>query len=382
MSRPHTGHIAIGMNGSMLDEQPSGVGVYSFNLINNLAGMADLTVFTPSRKSLDPGIKVVKLPDVLQSSKYGKLAAFLRFVWNTVAYPFMSTKFDLLISPTTHGSVLSGNQIITVHDLISLRYDNISFHQRLYFKYFLPLLLKRSKLIVAVSESTKRDILHYFNCPEDKVRVIYNGYDDKSYYPIPKNEHRIYKEYGCRNYILAIGATYAHKNLETLIRAYGRLDPQLRQKHPLVIAGGKEPYLGSLKTLARSTDFGKDILFSGYVPIELMPSLYREASMLVYPSLYEGFGIPLLEAMACGCPVVVSNTSSMPEVCEEAALYFDPLDDEALSACIRKVIGDEQLRLELAERGINRAAQFSWSKMARSFNFLIEQYLDQKHLNN
>jgi glycosyltransferase involved in cell wall biosynthesis len=376
------GEIAIGMNGSMLDEKPSGVGVYSFNLINNLAGMTNLTVFTPSRVSLDAGIKIVKLPNLLQSSKYGKLAAFSRFVWNAVAYPFQARSFDLLISPTTHGSILSDNQIITVHDLISLRYTNISFHQRLYFKYFLPLLLKRSKLIIAVSESTKRDILHYFKCPEDKVKVIYNGYDHLSYYPIRKKEHNIYKEYGQENYLLAIGPTYAHKNFEILIRAYGELAAAFRDRHPLVIAGGKEPYLGSLKKVVRALHLERRIIFLGYVPIVLMPSLYREAFLLVFPSLYEGFGIPLLEAMASGCPVVVSNTSSMPEVCGDAVLYFDPLDSSALSSSISRVIGDKRLREDLVEKGIRRAREFSWHRMACSFNTLIEQYFANKQLNN
>jgi len=377
-------NMTVGMNGSMLDDKPTGVGVYSFNLINNLSNLfydkqwTKLTVFTPTTLLLNERIKVVKLSGLLQSSRHGKLAAFCRFIWNTFSYPLQARKFDLLISPTTHGSFLLKNQIITIHDLLSLRYKNISAHQRIYFKYLLPSLIKRASIIIAVSQNTKKDIIHFFNCPEDKVQVIHNGYDDAAYFRIEENKQLINKAYNVNNYLLAVGPTYPHKNFEKLIMAYSTLSSANKKQHPLVIAGGKDKYVKSLKQFVESMGLQNDVYFIGYVPLELMPSLYREAFALVFPSLYEGFGIPLLEAMACGCPVITSNTSSMPEVCGDAAMYFNPNDEVSIKLSLQALINDEQLRRGFIEKGIIQAESFSWKKMAQSFNDIIDNFFVTK----
>jgi glycosyltransferase involved in cell wall biosynthesis len=379
----NNGALSIGMNGTMLDEHPTGVGVYSFNVINNLSrlfkeeGTQPLTVFTPTRSFLNNNLRIVKLSNLLQSSKYGKLAALCRFAWNTFSYPFYARHFDLLISPTTHGSFFLHNQIITIHDLLSLRYKNISPHQRFYFRHLLPRLLFRARHIVAVSETTKQDIMHYFKCPEEKIRVIYNGYDHNSYYITCENEQNIFNKYGLRQYLLAVGPTYPHKNFEMLLQVYKELSPTLRKQHPLAIAGGKQAYINTLTALVKKLQLENDVHFLGYVPIQFMPSLYREASALVFPSLYEGFGIPLLEAMACGLPVIASNTSSMPEVCGNAALYIDPLDKNSLKAAIEKITTDTNLRLELREKGLIRVKQFSWEQTAREYKTLIQTKFQQ-----
>ncbi len=373
-------NISIGMNGSMLDEKPTGVGVYSFNLINNLSTLVTnekgkkITVFTPTNTSLNKDIQIIKLSNLLQSTKHGKLAAFCRLGWNIFSYPLQARKFDILISPTTHGSFFLNNQVITIHDLLSLRFQNISTHQRFYFKYLLPVLIHRAKLIIAVSENTKKDILHFFKCPESKIKVIYNGYDDDTYYPVNENRLAIYQEYGFRNYLLAVGPTYPHKNFELLINSYNDLNAAIKKKHPLIIAGGKDAYINVLKQHVLKLGLEHHIFFIGYVPVTLMPSLYREAHAFIFPSLYEGFGIPLLEAMASGCPVIASNTSSMPEVCGEAVLYFDPLDQTSLTKTMQEIILNDAVRNQLMAKGILQAKKFSWKKMAGSFNNIIDNF--------
>jgi glycosyltransferase involved in cell wall biosynthesis len=379
--------ILIGLNGSMLDNHPTGTGIYSFNIINNLSDLewgdhnCRLTVFTPTHSNLRKKLKIVKLSDLLQSSRFGKIAALTRFLWNTFLYPFQARGFDLLISPTTHGSFLLRNQIITIHDLISLRYKNISPHQRFYFKYLLPFIVSRARLIVTVSETSKKDIVHFLKCPEDKVKVIHNGYDNTHYFGTGEKGDAIYRAYGVKNYLLAVGPTYPHKNFETLIDAYASLDEKTRKDHPLVIAGGMKAYIGKLKLLVRKAGLDKDIHFLGYVPFESMPALYREAFLLVFPSLYEGFGIPLVEAMACGCPVIVSQTSSMPEVCGDAAYYIDPDSKESIRKSIETLVADAGLRDSIREKGYRRAEQFSWKKAAESFKSLIENQLLNAKLN-
>jgi glycosyltransferase involved in cell wall biosynthesis len=372
--------LSIAMNGSMLDEQPTGVGVYSFNLINHLFCLYEkdsgktMTVFTPTQTLLNKDLKVVKLSALLQSSKYGKVAALCRFLWNTFSYPFQARGYDLLISPTTHGSFLLKNQVITIHDLLSLRYKHISAHQRLYFKYLLPLLVSRAELILTVSETTRQDIIRFLKCPEEKVKVVYNGYDESSYYQQAEKDDVIYREYGFKDYLLAVGPTYPHKNLEMLLLAYHELRPAIRSRHPLVIAGGKKEYTNYLKRRAKELHLGTDVYFTGYIPMRLMPSLYREAHALIFPSLYEGFGIPLLEAMACGCPVAVSSTSSMPEVCGEAALYFDPANKNAIRAAIEQLIFDETTCCRLREKGLIQVQKFSWERTARKIKTLLDNH--------
>lgn len=372
---------SIAMNGSMLDEQPTGVGVYSFNLINNLSqhyteNRAALTVFTPTRSFLDKNIHVIKLSNFLQSSKYGKWAALCRFMWNTFYYPFHARRYDVLISPTTHGSFFLRNQVITIHDLLSLRYKNISPHQRFYFKYLLPIMLNRAKYIIAISEATKKDILHFFNCPESKLKVIYNGYDHTRYNITGEEApNQIYHEYGVENYFLAVGPTYPHKNFEMLIRTYRGLSESIKKQYPLVIAGGKKAYVDQLRALVKEFQLETKVHFLGYVPIQLMPALYREAAALIFPSLYEGFGFPLLEAMACGCPVISSNTSSMPEVCGNAAIYFDPLDKSSLASAIEKLVFNEHIKTYLKEQGLEQVKKFSWERTAQSFKNLIDNQI-------
>ncbi|MFM9908503.1 MAG: glycosyltransferase family 4 protein [Chitinophagaceae bacterium] len=370
--------FSIGMNGSMLDDQPTGVGVYSYNLFNHLCSLYSesgqtLTVFTPTRKLLHPNLRIIKISGFLRSSKYGKIAAATRFFWNTFLYRFKAGKFDIMLSPTSHGSFLLKNQIITIHDLLSLRYKNISAHQRFYFKYLLPLLISRARVIVAVSESTKRDIIDLCGCPADKVIVVYNGYDPLQYYYNDVKSNAMEKDYGVSDYFLAVGPTYPHKNFEFLLNAYSKLPEAITKEHPLVIAGGMKKYVEDLKKRIIELELEDRVHFLGYVPAQQMGNLYREAFALVFPSLYEGFGFPLLEAMACGCPVMLSNTSSMPEVCGDAAIYFDPTDNNSIQNAFEKIISDKELRKILIDKGLARAREFSWHKTAKSIKAIIDK---------
>lgn len=367
------------MNGSMLDEHPTGVGIYSINIINQLSDLykaeqkSDFTVFTPTKTFLQDNVNTIRIPGILKSSKYGRMAALSRLIWNAFCYPFKVRDFDLLLSPTTHGSFLSTNQVITIHDLISLRYNNISFHQRIYFKYLLPLLVSRAKLIITVSETSKRDIVQFLKYPQEKIKVVPNGYDNSRYFFTPfNNKNIIGLKYNVGKYFLAIGPTYPHKNFELLIDAYQSLDDELKKEYKLLIAGGKAAYLDKLKKKVSALQLNDNIRFIGYVPAALMPALYREAYALVFPSLYEGFGIPLLEAMASGCPVISSDTSSMPEVCGDAAMYFDPLNQAALTTAITRMINDEVLYADLRKKGLLQAMKFSWMHSAQRLKTIIE----------
>ncbi len=360
----------IAINASMLDEKPTGVGVYTYNLVNTLSVLYQkenknkFTVFTPFAGHLNKDISIIKISDLVQSSKYGKLAALCRFLWNTFVYHFAGRNYDLLINTTTHGSFTLKNQVIIIHDLLSLRFNNISWHQRIYFKYLLPFLIAKCKLVVTVSEATKQEVVRLLGCPPHKVYVVHNGYNKQLYNTLPETERHIYNRYHVSEYILAVGPTYPHKNFELLLGAYKNLDEDIRKKHQLVIAGGMKDYITKLKQVVVTTNLEKYVHFIGYVPAELMPALYKEAVFLVFPSLYEGFGFPLLEAMACGCPVLCSNTSSMPEVCGDAANYFNAEDKDELTEAMFQMATKPELRNELRKKGLLQSSLFSWETAA------------------
>lgn len=370
--------ISIAINGSMLDDHPTGVGIYTVNIINYLERIYQkdrskkITVFTASSKLLDKNVKTIEITSLVKSSTYGKLAALSRFLWNTFLYPLKAKEYDLLISLTTHGSFFSKNQILTIHDLISLKYENINSHQRFYFKHLLPYLVKRAKLILTVSESSKEDIVTYLKCEPEKIKVVYNGYNNQLYKYQPEKGTIISGKYGVSNYLLAVGPTYPHKNFETLINAYSHLDAAIKVKFPLLIAGGKANYLQKLKQLVSDLKLTQYIHFAGYVPGELMPNLYNEAFALIFPSLHEGFGIPLLEAMASGCPIIASTASSIKEVCGNAALYFDPHDIKQLTNTMLQLINSNSMYENLVRKGIVRAPLFTWEESANSLNTIIE----------
>lgn len=371
----------IGLNGSMLDTKPTGVGIYSYNIFNTLTalyrkeGRSRVVVYSPTNKFLDSGIPVRQTSRFLQSSRFGKFAAAFRFLWNNVALPFYSRKTDFIFNPTSHGSIFLSNQITTVHDLLSLRYGHIAFHQRLYFRYYLPGLLKKSRLVVTVSESSKKDIIELLGCDPEKIRVIYNGYDAARYSVVDKPGTSISSKYQLNAYLLAVGPTYPHKNFEKLLEAYSLLPPAIRNTHSLVIVGGFSSYISKLKKICRNLQITAQVKFLGYVPGEDLPAFYREAVALVYPSLREGFGFPLLEAMASGCPVACSGTSSMPEVCGSAAQYFDPEQSVSIAETIRNLVESQELRSSLIEKGLVQCRKFSWEKTANSIKQLIDQEL-------
>ncbi len=364
----------------MLDEHPTGVGIFSFNITNHLFNLyrksdyQKMDVFTPSFDLLDKGLNIKKLPRIMLSSRYGRLAALTRFIWNTFFYPLQTRKrYDVLINPTTHGSFFQNNQLLTIHDLLSLKYGNISTHQRIYFKYLLPYLIKKSKAVIAVSETTKNDVIEQLNCPAEKIHVVYNGYDEQLFNLDEDNTGIIKKTYGVENYFLAVGPTYAHKNFEFLVSVYSQLPESAREKFPLVIAGGKPTYLAVIKKLVKDLDIEQNVYFPGYVPFGMMKALYQKAYAMIFPSIYEGFGFPLIEAMACGCPVLSSNTASMPEVCGDSAVYFSPTDESSLLGAINTIISDDHLRRQMIKKGTERVKQFSWEKAAKSFQRIIEE---------
>lgn len=362
----------LAINASILDSKPTGLGIYIINIINELVKLAksrkyDFTIFSANSSffTLNENFHLKKIPKYVQPYEYNRFGSIFRFLWNQLIYTIRAKDFDLSYSPTTHGSFLLKNQIITIHDLLPLFFPEQNRLQYYYYKYFLPKIIKNSKAVITVSQSTKNDIMKYLNYPQEKIHVIYNGYNKSIFSPKLKEKNYIKDKYNIKEYILTIGAAYPHKNIERLIISYSHLPCYIKDKHQLIIVGGRGKYSRKLNLLIKEKGLEKYILLLEYVFFKDLPYLYSEAKILVYPSLYEGFGLPTLEAMACGCPVIVSNSSSLTEVCGDAALYIDPYDANSIGVGIMEVLTDNVLRESLKEKGLKRVKIFSWEKTAK-----------------
>lgn len=256
--------------------------------------------------------------------------------------------------------------VLTIHDLSFLKVHGIfDKFQNTYYKTFVPHIARKVDKIITVSNNAAGDIVELLHIPEEKIRVIYNGVDERfSPERSAEREHDLKKRFGLSDYILFLGVLEPRKNVSRLIRAYSRLSPELSH-YKLVIAGGHGWLYEDIYSLVKELSLQNRVIFTGRISDEDLPDLYRGASLFVYPSLMEGFGIPPLEAMACGIPVIASNTSSFPEVLSDAAFLVDPLNEEEITSAMTDILTDKNLCKTLIYKGLKRASLFSWKESAR-----------------
>ena len=264
--------------------------------------------------------------------------------------------------------------IVTAHDLIRscFSFSSEMLSERLWLtldKHY----VKRASHIIAVSQHTKHDLMEYLKLPENRISVIYNGID-----------HSIFKPYNIKvldkPYILYVGSERPRKNLGRLLKAFAKLKgdfPELKLVKVGAV-GRSEGYRRNVMRKLDSLGIIQEVIFVGPVSELDLARYYSSASLLAYPSLYEGFGLPPLEAMACGCPVVTSNNSSFPEVVGEAGIMVDPYDTDALAQAMKQVLTDDKLRDDMDGKGLEQAKKFSWEETARKtqevYNKVAEQY--------
>jgi glycosyltransferase involved in cell wall biosynthesis len=256
--------------------------------------------------------------------------------------------------------------VLTVHDLI---FRNFPEHHkplnRWYLNMTMPLYCRRADHIIAVSESTRHDIIAAYHVPPEKVSVIYEAANPRFQPQLHATVEAMRTRYHLPvEYLLYVGTIEPRKNLTRLLRVWEPLY-QAKEVPPLVIVGKRGWLSGDFFTRLENSPARDGVLLTGYIQDCDLPTIYGGATALVFPSLCEGFGLPPLEAMACGAPVVCSNTSSLPEVVGEAALTFDPTDDAAIEQALRRIVKDKELQAELHELGVQRAAGFSWGRAAQ-----------------
>jgi glycosyltransferase involved in cell wall biosynthesis len=281
---------------------------------------------------------------------------------------------EILHLPNHHlgryGVFLSRPYLVTVHDLI--RYFDLNglgpfihrpnMRDRLYLRLDYAG-VRHATALIAVSETTKRDLCTHLRLPEDRVFVVYEGVDHAVFRPLPGRPLE-------EPYVLFVGSEHPRKNLPTVLRAFAALkrEPRFRELKLLKIGsagGGEGPFRARTQRAVAALGLERDVVFREGISDEELARCYSNAACLVMPSFYEGFGFPPVEAMACGCPVVVSTAGSLPEIAADAALLVDPHDAAALTDAVRRTLTDEATRKELIERGLRRAAEFSWERTAR-----------------
>jgi glycosyltransferase involved in cell wall biosynthesis len=370
----------VGILSWIIDRQRTGVDNYLYGTLEEMIkqGKSQNITLIHHKKNDDPVYQRCK--DVLIPHIPLNLTCYLG-----MPYAVSKANVDVVHFPAhwhTQSSSFFLNRnvkkILTIHDLIPLLYPE-SYSRNLARRWntSLKLIINRADHLIAVSQKTKEDCIEYLNIPPENITVIPNGYSN-AFHPIANGEKvkkHIESTYNLDKYILFIGRVEARKNLTTLIKAFHKLKKS-GLSHKLAIIGGMgwqhEEVLREIKRL----ELQSEVVFPGYVPEEDLVQFYNAADLFVYPSLYEGFGLPPLEAMACGTPVVTSNTSSLPEVVDDAGIMVDPLDVDALADSMHRVLTDDALQEKLRNKGIARAREFSWEKTAQKTWQVYEQVLN------
>jgi glycosyltransferase involved in cell wall biosynthesis len=297
----------------------------------------------------------------------------LGHLWEQIYLP-MATGTGLLWSPNNTGPVGVPRQVCTIHDLIPLDHPEW-FNPRFValYRWLMPRLVSRLQHIIAISEFTKQRLIHLLNVDPAKITVVPNGVD-QSFRPVHAERVRQMRNalgIGDKPYVLCVSSFEPRKNLKNLLAAWAGLPATHRNEFQLVLTGAR----GNSKVFG-DAGIGEPppgAVFTGYVPQEDLPALYSGASIFAYPSLYEGFGLPPLEAMASGVPVVTSNTSSIPEVVGDAGVLVDPADVAAIRDGLCHLMTSESLRKELSERGRKRAESLSWDRTASATLQILER---------
>ena len=301
------------------------------------------------------------------------LSTLKRFFWENIKLPGLVNKsdIDLLHIPGFAGPLSCGKikKVTTIHDLIGVIYpENLGALSRLYWQKWLPACVSNSDLIIADSENTKHDIELLLKIPSEKIKVIYIAVD-KIFKPVDKQKSRnlLKKDYNItKPFILNVGTIEPRKNIPLLIKAFSEYKRLSNDELILVIVGKKAWDYKRCCDIINRLKISEYVIFCDYVKEKDLPIFYNSAELFIYPSIYEGFGLPVLEAMACGAGVICSNTSSLPEVAGEAGYYINPNSADDIKQALLDVMKSKDLRGELRRKSVIQAAKFSWDNTARA----------------
>ncbi len=360
---------------SIVPGKVGGTEIFLVNLIKNLVRIDNKNKFLfivsrNNKKMFTDGLKNVEHIELNFDNNSRARRVFIeQFIFSK---KLKERKVDLLIAPGNTGLLYCHcKTLLIVHDLIYFVYPKyFSLTKRIYLHNLVKYSCKKASRIVTMSQNTKNDIMKYTGTDEDKIDIIYEGVDFERFSKINKLEAKkfIEKKYGIKNYIYSPTSLYQHKNNDLLVKAFAKLKNEKRINHKLIITG-IDPYKKKawLQNIISKEKMENEIFYFGRVPGEHLPYLYSGADLTAYLSSYEGFGLPILEAMAAGCPILSSNKASLPEVVGDAGVLVNPFNIEEVTNNIYELLTNENLRKKCIERGLIRAKQFSWEAVAKRF---------------
>lgn len=350
--------MKIGIDIRSTLKQKTGIGQYTFNLINNLAEIDSLNKYYlySRKKIIDRKRKLPKIPGKNFHHRVDYFSFGPEKMLKDVDI-FHSSSYDL--NKPKHAKL-----VLTIHDVIHKIYPQAFNPETVEFiDKQLKRIISYVSWVIADSLTTKEDFLKWFSFDGDKIKVVYPGVD-KWFSPSEQERERC---------ILFVGTLEPRKNVANLVRAFHIIKKEQHLPHKLIIIGMKGWMYEDIFKLVDKLGLSAEIVFKDYVPEEELRSWYRRSEVFVYPSLYEGFGLPIVEAFACGTPVVTSNTSSCAEIARGAALLVNPNNFEEISDAILSIIRDKNLCRNLIQKGSERAKQFSWRRTASEILSIFQE---------
>lgn len=358
--------MKIGFNCRFLHTaRVTGVERYARNLLESLveAGQEEEFVLFGC-KGCPPSLPAHRNISLVGSCAFPSAA--VKQVWEQTVLPVIAgrSKVDLLINPVNTAPVLFGRNVMVIHDLAFLEHPE--WFDRKFVRFYtniVPRAAGKARAIITISEFSKDRIVRLLKAPDEKVHVVYQGVDP-AFHPVSEDEvERTLAKFKLkRPYVLFVGSITPRKNLQSAIKAFKLLSAKSAMTHTMAVVGVNSYQFPKEEVSNEDAD---GIRAVGYADDTDLPGLYTGADVLVYPSLYEGFGLPPLEAMACGTPVVTSDRTSLPEAVGDAALTVNPDDIAALSDAVGRIISDNKLAADLKTRGLEHVKQFTWQNTAK-----------------
>lgn len=341
--------MSIFVNARFLTQEMTGVQRYAIEMSKRLRSLSGDIRFVSPRNIIHPG-----LARELNVVEHGRMSGHL---WEQIELPAFLKKMGspLLINMANSSPLRYRNKVVVIHDAAFMR--NPGWFSKKFFYYYKFVVVRAARealKVIAPSEFSKKEIHEMLKIPEERIEVVYGAASEAP--PDGEGEGRSRG----RRYMLAVSSLDPRKNFEKLAEAF--IASGLRDLSLIIVGSGNSIFRN--RKMKEAIGSNPDIIFTGYIQDRELFDLYRGAELFIYPSLYEGFGMPPLEAMACGCPVIVSRVSSLPEICGDAAFYVDPLDIGDMKKAMCEVAGNAGLRRELAIRGRERAKLFSWDESA------------------
>jgi len=373
--------MRIGIDANWAVYEKAGIGKYSENLIRNLLQedkkneyVLFFNFFKNKKKHQSEIKNITTGAKAKVSVKFipipGKVKEFL-FQTKFPAQKIFPDDIDLYFSPYFSGIPRVGwkKMVVTIHDLAFLKFpDHRGKNISNFYLRKTKQAIESCQKVIAVSESTKNDLIKILKVDPEKIVVIYEGKDENFRLIKEKDKiNKVVRKYlpKLQEFILSVGTLEPRKNLVKLIRAYSMLPYVIQKKYKLVLAGGEGWNNSDIQKEIKELNLEEKIIKLGYVKQSDLPALYNAATVFVYPSLYEGFGLPPLEAMSCGTPVITSNTSSLPEVVGSAAKLINSKSEKEITEELKNVLTSRKIQLEMKIKGIEQAKKFSWKKSAK-----------------